>query len=206
MSAPQAGSTTKAVIRQQEMPGEMLDTMYQFHNPHYFTEGYDLFAYYPMDNPVPVSGTIHVGLIQQNIERLNIGLDKTTNSNSGNLHYMLGPGSEWALSGIEGSLMLRPVLRAGKEVEVDVVDLIKPDSKLISSPFPNPTLSQIGFTCNRNLAWEIYDINGKLLDNGNEPKGTTSINVSEFPNGVYILRILPKQDLGVEHHRFVIQR
>ena len=188
------------------MPGEMLDTMYQFHNPHYFTEGYDLFAYYPMDHPVPVSGTIHVGLIQQNIDRLNIGLDKTTNSNFGNLHYMLGPGSEWALSGIEGSLMFRPVLRAGKEVEVDVVDLIKPDSKLISSPYPNPTSSQIGFSCNKNLAWEIYDVNGKFLKNGYELKGTTSINVNELPNGVYILRIVPEQEVGVENHRFVIQR
>ena len=187
------------------VPGELLDTMYQFHYPYYFTEGYDMFAYYPMDNPVPVSGVIHVGLIQQDVDRLNIGLDKTTNSNAGNLHYMLNPGSNWTLSGIEGSLMIRPVLRAGKEFVAEIIELTTSDDNLINSPYPNPTASQIAFTCCRNVVWDIFDINGKHLKGGQDFKGSTSIDVQPFPNGIYILRVRPEQGAEVEHHRFIIQ-
>ena len=187
------------------MPGEMIDTMYQFHNPYYFTEGYDMFAYYPMDNPVPVSGTIHVGLIQSDVDRLNIGLDKNSNSNAGNLHYMLGIGSSWALSGIEGSLMIRPVLRAGKEIVTDVVDLNFEES-LISTPYPNPTSSSLNFQCGVDLEWNIYDCNGRFMKSGQGLKGSSTIDLNSLANGVYLLRVYSENGLDVEHHRFVIQR
>lgn len=186
------------------VPGEMIDTMYQFHNPLYFTEGYDMFAYYPFDNPIPVSGTIHVGLIQQEVDRLNIGLDKNTNSNTGNLHFKLGNGFDWAPSSIEGSLMLRPVLRAGKEFIVDLDEVENPI--LISSPYPNPTSSTLNFNAEGEVAWDIFDINGKFLLGGKESTGSNSIDVQLLPNGVYILQVRPNEGRGLEHHRFVIQR
>ncbi|MBM71473.1 MAG: hypothetical protein CL847_01640 [Crocinitomicaceae bacterium] len=187
------------------VPGDMIDTMYQFHTPMYFTEGYDMFAYYPMDNPVPVSGTIHVGIIQQDIDRLNIGLDKTTNSNAGNLHYKLGPGFNWTLSGIEGSLMIRPVLRAGTDFVQDVGDNDVPSMSLISNPYPNPTSYSLSFNCSRNLDWDIFDINGKLIESGQESKGSSTLDVRYLTNGVYILRATIPNGEGVERHRFVIQ-
>ena len=164
-----------------------------------------MFAYYPMDNPVPVSGTIHVGIIQQDIDRLNIGLDKTTNSNAGNLHYMLGPGFNWTLSGIEGSLMIRPVLRAGTDLVEDIGDNDVPSTSLISNPYPNPTSYSLSFNCSRNLDWNIFDINGKLIESGQESKGSSTLDVRHLTNGVYILRASISNGEGVEHHRFVIQ-
>ena len=46
---------------------------------------------------------------------LNFGLDKNTNSNVGQLHYSLGLGGSWFNSEIEGSVMIRPVLRANNK-------------------------------------------------------------------------------------------
>ena len=189
------------------MPGDPIDTMYQFHNPYYFTEGHDMFAYYPMDHPVPVSGTIHVGLIQQSIERLNIGLDKNTNSNSGNLHYMLGPGYSWALSGVEGSLMLRPVLRSGKELIVDIDEVVNiEESSLISSPYPNPTSSVLNFNSDEELDFIIFDSLGKVVFEGVSNKGENSINVEYLENGIYILQARNGKSRAVTNSRFVIQR
>ena len=66
---------------------------------------------------------------------------------------MLGPGSSWAASEIEGSLMLRPVLRAGGEFAVDVPEL--ENSELITSPYPNPTF-QLMFNASDELVWDIF--------------------------------------------------
>jgi len=82
-----------------------------------------LFAFYEYDDPIPVEGNIHVGLVQANEVGLNFGLDKNTNSNVGQLHYSLGLGGSWINSEINGSVMIRPVLRANKtEAWSDVLE------------------------------------------------------------------------------------
>ena len=60
------------------LPGVELGENYQFHTPEYFTDGYDVFAYYAYDDPIPVEGNIHVGLVQGSEAMLNFGLDKNT--------------------------------------------------------------------------------------------------------------------------------
>ena len=71
-----------------------------------------MFAYYAYDDPIPVEGNIHVGLVQGSEAMLNFGLDKNTNANAGQLHYQLGLGGAWLNSEIEGTVMIRPVMRA----------------------------------------------------------------------------------------------
>ena len=189
------------------MPGELIDTMYQFHSPMYFTEGYDLFAYYPLDNPVPVSGTIHVGFIKQNVERLNVGLDKSTNANVGNLHYRLGPGAEWQASEIEGSIMVRPVLRAGGDPIISVEEINEEQTSLISQPFPNPSSSLISFNNSEQIEWAIYSINGVKVASSFEPElGTVTVGVNDLSAGIYILSVKGSSNQSHEHYRFIIQK
>jgi hypothetical protein len=190
------------------MPGELLDTMYQFHSPQYFTEGHDVFAYYPLDNPVPVSGTIHVGFIQQNVDRLNVGLDKTTNANAGNLHYMLGPGSNWALSEISGSVMIRPVLRAGKELITSVDDITQFDSpeEIVSELFPNPASTSISFVANEPLNWDVISMSGQTVRTGNANfKGQHQIYIDDLSPGVYMIIIRSIESDFMCHKRFIKQ-
>jgi hypothetical protein len=173
-------------------PGELLDTMYQFHNPYYFTEGHDIFAYYPLDNPIPVSGVIHVGFIQQNVERLNVGLDKNTNSNIGNLHYKLGIGNEWAESSISGSLMIHPVLRAGKELIVTVNEPLAPFEamELASNLAPNPSATDVHFIAAEALTWTLYSMSGAMVSHGaTDNSGRVDVDISLCEAGIYWIRI-----------------
>jgi hypothetical protein len=169
------------------VPGEQIDTMYQFHSPQYFTEGYDLFAYYPYDNPVPVSGIIYVGFIQQNVERLNIGLDKNSNANAGNLHYKLNPGSNWIASEISGSVMIHPVLRAGKILPSSINEIETFASGDISSDlYPNPTSYEVSFRTYEDMIWSVYSLNGSELMRGEANQSmTVTIDTSDLPAGVY---------------------
>ncbi|PCJ82635.1 MAG: hypothetical protein COA49_00815 [Bacteroidetes bacterium] len=170
------------------VPGEQIDTMYLFHSPQYFTDGYDKFAYYPYDHPVSVSGVIHVGFIQQEVDRLNIGLDKNTNANAGNLHYKLGPGSNWAASEIAGSVMIHPVLRAGKENPfTNLNEISVSTSQVISSElYPNPAASVVSFKAYEALSWKLFSMSGSELKQGNiSQPGTVTIDTNELPSGVY---------------------
>lgn len=189
------------------MPGELVDTMYQFHNPHYFTDGYDKFTFYPMDNPVPVSGIIHVGLIQQNIDRLNIGLDKTTNANAGNLHYMLGPSADWAASGISGSVMIRPVLRAGKDYTSAIEELESGDAISFNSEvFPNPASSAITLRCGETSDWSIYSMSGKLVNSGSMSGLSETIDIADLDAGIYLVRSVGHTAGTVKTHKLLIQK
>jgi hypothetical protein len=159
--------------------------MYQFHSPQYFTEGYDLFAYYAYDNPVPVSGIIHVGFIQQNVDRLNIGLDKNSNANAGNLHYKLSPGSNWLASEIPGSVMIHPVLRAGIELSIDEMETFS-TGEISSELYPNPTSSEVSFKTYEDMVWSVYSLSGRELMRGeSNPSMTVTIDTSDLPAGVY---------------------
>jgi hypothetical protein len=187
-------------------PGEQIDTMYQFNSPLYFTDGHDKFAYYPCDHPIPVSGIIHVGFIQQNVEHLNIGLDKNTNSNAGNLHYKLGATASWIASEIQGSVMIHPVLRAGKdapEIPEGVEQFMVND--LSSNLYPNPTSSIVSFKAKEALVWSVFSINGDLVLEGDENKAcVVTFNTSDLSSGVYFVNMSSTSSVASSCKRLVI--
>jgi len=187
-------------------PGEQIDTMYQFNSPLYFTDGHDKFAYYPCDHPIPVSGIIHVGFIQQNVEHLNIGLDKNTNSNAGNLHYKLGATASWIASEIQGSVMIHPVLRAGKdapEIPEGVEQFMVND--LSSNLYPNPTSSIVSFKAKEALVWSVFSINGDLVLEGEENKAcVVTFNTSDLSSGVYFVNMSSTSSVASSCKRLVI--
>jgi hypothetical protein len=175
------------------VPGEQIDTMYQFHSPLYFTDGYDQFAYYPCDHPIAVSGVIHVGFIQQQVDRLNIGLDKNTNANAGNLHYKLGPGSNWASSEIEGSVMIHPVLRAGRDNPfTNIAEIPASSSDVISSAlYPNPASYEVSFIAYEALDWRLFSMNGSEIMRGNvSQSGKVTFDTSDLPSGIYWVNMI----------------
>ena len=169
------------------MPGAELGENYQFHTPEYFTDGYDVFAYYAYDDPIPVDGNIHVGLVQGSESMLNFGLDKNTNANAGQLHYQLGLGGAWLNSDIEGTVMIRPVMRADLEDSwVGVSDASAPRSLHV---FPNP-VSQgvVQVEVNAACAWHLFDAYGRQVNAGQwVGAGTHRLDVSGLASGTYIL-------------------
>jgi hypothetical protein len=187
-------------------PGEQIDTMYQFNSPLYFTDGHDKFAYYSCDHPIPVSGIIHVGFIQQNVEHLNIGLDKNTNANAGNLHYKLGAGANWLASDIQGSVMIHPVLRAGKDAPEIPEGVIEFSFNEISSNlYPNPTSSIVSFKAHEALIWSVFSLNGNIVLDGEVDRAcVVTFNTSDLSPGVYFVNMSSSSSVSNSCKRLVI--
>ncbi|NJM80702.1 MAG: T9SS type A sorting domain-containing protein [Flavobacterium sp.] len=57
--------------------------------------------------------------------------------------------------------------------------------------YPNPVTSALSIrTQLENFAYTIYTIEGKVVQNGKSTLGTTTINVSKLPAGMYLIDIL----------------
>ena len=147
-----AGETFTLKVREDDpdnpgQPGDDLVSQFTIHEPNYFANAYDGFTYVPFDAPIPVAaGRVYVGFVQQGEERINIGLDKSTNTNLDHLWWTYPTAPSWLPSEIEGSLMIRPVLRAGKEVVTHVNDVSRQGDAPIL--FPNPG----GLECHWSVA------------------------------------------------------
>jgi len=170
------------------LPGSELGENYQFHTPNYFTDGYDVFAYYPYDEPIPVSGSFHVGTVQANDAMLNFGLDKNTNANAGQLHYQLGLGGSWLNSDIEGSVMIRPVLKANKS-EVWTGLALTQETLAPLLIYPNPSTSgEVWVETQTTGSWQLWNASGQEVASGAWlVPGTNRLNVAGLAPGIYIL-------------------
>jgi hypothetical protein len=170
-------------------PAEEMGENFQFQTPQYFTEGYDLFAFYEYDQPIPVDGIIHVGLIQANDALLNFGLDKNTNANIGEVHYQLGLGGAWISSEIQGTVMIRPVLRAGKtETWTSVSEWSDRTKDMVV--YPNPSeRGEITVSVEERGDWTCWNGRGRMIAQGQwATAGLHVISTADWSPGVYVLR------------------
>ncbi len=175
------------------VPGmELVDSQQfqSFQTPQYFNDGFDLFAFYPYDEPIPVSGTIHVGIVQSGDAELNFGLDKNTNANAGHLHYQLGLNGAWTNSDIEGSVMIRPVLRANKQETW--TDIAWSENSLAPQlhAYPNPISNgMVQVEVPAAQGWTLYNASGQVLQSGYwSSPGTYRLNLQRLSTGMYVLR------------------
>jgi hypothetical protein len=78
---------------------------------------------------------------------------------------------------------------------------LEEDLLLIASTkvFPNHTSNKIQVRLEledlSNLSYQIYDINGKLLQSKEILEFTTEVQLSQFPNSVYFLKIIRNNNL-----------
>ena len=141
-------------------PDTLLAPQFVVHNPNYYANEFDGFTYVPFEAPVPVSGRIYVGFVQQGEQRINVGLDKSTNTNPEYLWYRFFPSlPDWQQSTIEGSLMIRPVLRAGKELVTNVAE--RPLLAEAPVVFPNPGRTECRWVLEEATEIWVYDLTGR---------------------------------------------
>jgi len=141
-------------------PDTLLAPQFVVHNPNYYANEFDGFTYVPFEAPVPVSGRIYVGFVQQGEQRINVGLDKSTNTNPEYLWYRFFPSlPDWQQSTIEGSLMIRPVLRAGKELVTNVAE--RPWLAEAPVVFPNPGRTECRWVLEEATEIWVYDLTGR---------------------------------------------
>ena len=141
-------------------PGSELVTQFTIHQPDYYAHSYDGFTYVPFESPIPVEGRIYVGFVQQGEERIHIGLDKSTNTNLDYVWFKF-PSTTWTPSEIQGSLMIRPVLRAGKNVATSTREVMR--EVVLPRLFPNPGSGTCSWELLHPATVSIFDLSGRRV-------------------------------------------
>ncbi len=193
------------------VPGAEIGENFNFHQPHYYTNGPNVFAFYELDAPVEVSGVIYVGFVQDSNAELNVGLDLNNNFNTTRLFYQLGFGSAWTQSQAPGSVMIRPVFKAGKSGVWNSIDEAAFDGSVKVYPNPMTDVLTIEADFHGRLTggcevW-VVDMQGRTLLRQRINEVRTRIDVAALRQGFYTLvivdadgRILSRRKLVKQAH------
>lgn len=169
------------------IPGSELNENFTFYEPKYYWDSSDGFVYYPLDNPTEVSGQFFIGWVQQSEARYYFGLDKNTAANGSKLYYKLDAFSSWQQSAIQGTLMIRPVFKAGLPEWVGV------EENTVVQPvfYPNPASESLNLNIRadyESYRIAIYDVAGKQVKDQNWiNNGTLNLSIEELPSGYFTI-------------------
>lgn len=153
-----------------------------------YTPGYSGFVKYEFTEPVPVNGPFHVGWRQYKPYTLNMGLDLNSAPDSPVMSYNIG---SWISSEAPGMVLFRPYLY----VPSTGIDHQSAPEQL--NIYPNPASERIWFELpsgseGKDMPVNVYDTSGRQLYNG--VLRTNSLDVSEYPSGLYYIRVLIQGD------------
>lgn len=151
-----------------------------------YTTSNNGFYEYTLPEKLLVSGTFYVGWKQSSAQRLNIGFDKNINTQD-KIFYKTS--TLWSNTGFQGSLMMRPVFCSDKDYVMGLLSK-QEANRFDITVFPNPTNESITIATDVLFkgSVELISLQGQLLyhDSFNS-KGV--IDVSDFPNGIYLVRL-----------------
>ncbi len=165
---------TEPLFSQEGIRPEYGDTLNKFHT-------------YKLDSLITVQDTFFIGWTQTQPKMLNIGFDLNTTANQF-LYYNIS--GAWQPSKIKGAIMMRPVVKnldgkkAKKRTSQKISVKPNPANENIIITIPNKTNSDV-------IQYQILNFSGKVVATGKTAQNF--INVSELPNGIYILKAYIKQ-------------
>ena len=157
--------------------------------------GLNKYHRYALEEPVVVEGSIFVGFDQGNNNYINLGFDRKHNS-SDRIYYRTG--TDWQESILSGSLMIRPYFGMAATVGVESGEWSMENLRA----YPNPANEHV--TIDRlpeGSTVQLYDLMGRLLQSSQE----NILRVASLPNGVYLMRVLPKDGRHVVSSKLVIK-
>lgn len=183
------------------IPGNEIIENFNFHLPTYYDGRYE-FVYYPFDAPVFVDGVFFAGITQPGTERLNLGLDKNSNSIGGNLFFRPTVFDSWENVNIQGSVMMRPVFRS--EMDAVGIDEVEPT---VASVYPNPVrdILRIHFLQPQgSYLVAVYDVSGREV-NRSEYHQTAMAECSfgELHSGLYFVHVVDLTSGNRVTHRII---
>jgi len=160
-----------------------------------FTEGFNNFHTYFINDEIILTGTFYIGFEQTNANNLNIGFDRNTR---GDYNMFYNVDGNWYNTMYKGSLMMRPIL-GNKIYYANVYDFqynTNDNNQLIL--FPNPvnggilninTISNVNYD---KAIINIFSITGRLITT---TKYSNKINVSNLPSGLYIISLYDNKNI-----------
>lgn len=168
-------------------PGTILykDDIFFPRTPQY-AEGINNFHFYRFkdDQKIKVDGPFFIGWRQINVDRLNIGFDRNTNSKN-KTFYSLNNEASWISSSVEGTAMIRPVFSTSMDAELGVKEVDFSMNHLII--YPNPTSKSITIRPSETEQYkgiDVFNIQGTPILSSNE----LHIDLSDYPSGIYFLK------------------
>jgi len=121
----------------------------------------------------------------------------------GNVSYSIGQVAYTTNTGSSGSVM-QGVQQAYEIFTISVSEKY-PDISLTA--FPNPTADiltlQTGNYNKEKLCWQIYDLQGKLLNNGQITAQQTQISMSSLPAATYFVHIMNQENKNVQTFKII---
>ena len=145
-----------------------------------YSYGLDNYVDYMLEAPILLQDTFFVGFRQNHEEFMNLGFDKNTDASEKTFYKIEG---YWSQSYHKGSIMIRPVF--GDEFDVSVSELNNIDNEF--TLYPNPVNNIININTEiKDYTIDIYNQIGVLVKTVNN---TSSIDMSTFSNGIYLVRI-----------------
>ena len=70
------------------------------------------------------------------------------------------------------------------------------------SIFPNPVRNELIVQCDDNVEYQIRSIHGQIMKTQNSNSKLQKIDVSKFPNGVYLLKLVSQETTNHFHYKF----
>lgn len=156
-----------------------------------FPEGLNNFYTCIFDDYVKLGVQVfYVGWIQTSNHNLNIGYDRNVNSRIRNFYNSNG---EWAQSGFDGSIMIRPVV--GKALKEEDVEYKSQNSELLIYPNPSGVSNEVTIqlpAAEQDPAYQdylilrIFDVCGKIIYAG---PYVENLAVGTLKRGFYIVSL-----------------
>lgn len=91
--------------------------------------------------------------------------------------------------------------------EIFTVGIKETELNISLSVFPNPTANnvtlQISDYNNEKLSYQLYDMQGKLLNNGQVTAQQTQINTSSLPSATYFIHVVNQQNKKVQSFKII---
>lgn len=91
--------------------------------------------------------------------------------------------------------------------EIFTLGIKETELNISLSVFPNPTADnltlQIGDYNNEKLSYQLFDIQGKLLNNGQVIAQQTQINTANFPPATYFINVVNQENILVQSFKII---
>ncbi len=189
----QDGQPGDLIYQQDDYRPVYEDSVNKFHN-------------YPLQKKIFLNeGTFYIGYQKFSTEMLNIGFD-LNRVNNNKLFYNLS--GDWTQSGIEGTLMMRPVFGKYIPYTNSTKKNQLPSEELKVTLYPNPIRDFLKVSIeNKNLynyTYSIYNLQGRLMQTDHTLPAR--INLSNLSTGIYIIHIQDKTSQTQFREKIVITR
>jgi len=152
------------------------------------------FVEFPFDYGVAVRDTFYVGWLQVGQDGVPVGLDR---NNSHEDQIFINSGQEWvpytsfkndpSLAYFQGSLMIRPVF--GTLKSSPPLTSVEPVEEPSWDVYPNPSRGIVSWNSGNVKQVEVFQLNGMRLRTQLVQPAESSIDLSQFSDGIYFLRL-----------------